>query len=345
MKQRKQYIIGIIAALGMLVMVLDTKTALLGATEGIDLCLNTVIPSLFPFIVLSAVISSSMGSCFTAILHPVAALCSMPPGSEILLFIGFLGGYPVGAQSIYQSYHCGQLTKKDAQRLLGFCNNAGPAFIFGMVGNLFSSSAAVWSIWMIQIISALVVGVLLPASNDGSSVSPQVNSLSISDALRCGIKATSSICGWVVLFRILITVCARWLNWIMTPEYKSLFAGILELTNGCISLFDIEHEGLRYILCNCFLSFGGICVAMQTISVTYDLGMGMYCRGKLMQCLVSFILSVVIQQHTFAPEERFFVHPLLIIGGFLTLIFLSEKISLKKSMAFGRRLLYNKENV
>ena len=37
------------AALGMLVLILDSKTALAGAREGIDLCIRTVIPSLFPF--------------------------------------------------------------------------------------------------------------------------------------------------------------------------------------------------------------------------------------------------------------------------------------------------------
>lgn len=40
---------GLPVALGMLLLVLDSKTALLGAKEGVMLCLSSVIPALLPF--------------------------------------------------------------------------------------------------------------------------------------------------------------------------------------------------------------------------------------------------------------------------------------------------------
>ena len=49
MKSRNQLWTGLTGAAGMLVLILDAKTALAGAKEGIQLCLYTVIPSLFPF--------------------------------------------------------------------------------------------------------------------------------------------------------------------------------------------------------------------------------------------------------------------------------------------------------
>ena len=49
MKQRDRT--SILAALGMIVLILDAKTALSGAREGIDLCMRTVIPALFPFFI------------------------------------------------------------------------------------------------------------------------------------------------------------------------------------------------------------------------------------------------------------------------------------------------------
>ena len=39
-----------VCALGMIVLILDSKTALSGCREGVTLCLNVVIPSLFPFL-------------------------------------------------------------------------------------------------------------------------------------------------------------------------------------------------------------------------------------------------------------------------------------------------------
>ena len=45
MKLRK-ILPGLVAALGMGVLILDSRTALMAAGQGVDLCLKTVIPSL-----------------------------------------------------------------------------------------------------------------------------------------------------------------------------------------------------------------------------------------------------------------------------------------------------------
>ena len=54
--------------------------------------------------------------------------------------LGIIGGYPVGAKtaiSLYEKQYC---TKAEAERMLSFCNNSGPAFILGVVGaGVFSS--------------------------------------------------------------------------------------------------------------------------------------------------------------------------------------------------------------
>ena len=47
----KRMIQGIVAAVGMLILILDTKTAILGAQNAIELCIFSVIPSIFPFLV------------------------------------------------------------------------------------------------------------------------------------------------------------------------------------------------------------------------------------------------------------------------------------------------------
>ena len=64
----------------------------------------------------------------------------LPPQGASALVLGMLSGYPVGAQTAASLYASGQLTKEETERLLGFCSNAGPAFIFGMVGGLFMDS-------------------------------------------------------------------------------------------------------------------------------------------------------------------------------------------------------------
>ena len=71
--------------------------------------------------------------------------------------------------------------------------------------------------------------------------------------------------------------------------------GLLELANGCMELSTIADAGLRAVLCSAFLSLGGLCVTMQTLSVTGSLGLGMYIPGKILQCTVSILLTLFIQ--------------------------------------------------
>ena len=162
----------IAASAAMLVLILDGKTALTGASEGIGICLNTLIPSLFPFFLLSILLTGALGEQDIPLLRPVAKLCRIPNGAESLLAIGLLGGYPVGAQNVALAYRSGQLSKEQAARMITFCNNAGPAFIFGILGSIFSFPAVPWLLWTIHIISALLVGISLPDAQDLSAVQP-----------------------------------------------------------------------------------------------------------------------------------------------------------------------------
>ena len=51
MDRKHIHFLGISAAVGLLVLIFDSSLAIQGAREGVELCLRTVIPSLFPFFV------------------------------------------------------------------------------------------------------------------------------------------------------------------------------------------------------------------------------------------------------------------------------------------------------
>ena len=101
MKHGKQWT-GIAAVLGMTVLILDSKTAIMGASQGIRLCIGTVVPAIFPFLLLSNQIISAFSG--DKILQPFARLFHFPPEAAPILIPGFLGGYPVGAQCIAKEY-------------------------------------------------------------------------------------------------------------------------------------------------------------------------------------------------------------------------------------------------
>lgn len=278
----------------MVILILDASAALESAAAGVSLCVRSVVPSLFPFLVLSIYLTGNLPAGAVPILRPLGRLCRLPSGSEGILLTGLLGGYPVGAQAVTQAWEAGAISTENARRMLGFCSNAGPAFLFGMLSPLFQAPGAVWALWGVHILSALLTGMILPSQASGNMVRVQGNAVSFPGALQRGVRVMASICGWVILFRVLIGCLERWVFWMMPDIAAVLICGLLELTNGCVSLSGIESEETRFLLASMFLSFGGLCVGMQTVSVTGKLGTGLYFPGKVLQCGITGLLCALV---------------------------------------------------
>lgn len=336
MKEKKRMIMGVVSAIGMLLLILDIKTATAGAQEGVTLCLTVLIPSLFPFFLLSMLIGNSLTGARISFMRPVSKLCGIPDGGESLLLLGFAGGYPVGAKAVAQAYESGQLQRSDAHRLLGFCSNAGPAFIFGMTSMLFTSATVPWLLWLIHIISAILTGWLLPDKRTSSCTLTKAVPLTIPQALDQSIRTMAGVCGWVILFRVILSFCQRWLFRYIPLDLQILLTGLLELSNGFTSLRSILTPGMRFLLCSIFLSFGGVCVGMQTVSVTQKLGTGRYFQGKLLQCLFSIFLSLSIMRLVFPADACPEVALLHCVSGSILTIIVLRNILLKnkKTVAF-----------
>ena len=328
----KKRLSGILSAFGMLVLILDAKTAITGAKEGIELCLMTIIPSLFPFFVLSILLTTNLSGARSKFLRPIGRLCKMPEGSESLLLIGLLGGYPTGAQAVTQTYESGFLGKEQAQRLLAFCSNAGPAFLFGICGSLFPEKWMVWMLWAVHVLSALAVAIVLPGETDDRLTCSTASHISLPQALDRALKTAARVCGWVVLFRIVIAFSEKWILRQTGMVWTVWLSGLLELTNGCCQLSCIENIGLRFLLASLFLAFGGICVTMQTVSVTASLGIGTYVRGKLLQTVFSILLSLLLQAILFTDGWKIHANPILLMIPACYLLFVLIKYEKKSSI-------------
>lgn len=333
----KRFWIGTIAALCLVILIMDTKTAISGASEGLSLCLYSIIPALFPFCVLSKLIASSLIGRQMPFLRPIGRLCGIPAGSESILILGFLGGYPVGAQCINDTYRKQAISKKDARRMLGFCSNAGPSFLFGMLGGLFEDSGPLWCILIIHVLSAVIVGCLLPEKSKQTCTLKENKTVSIPTALEESVKTLALICGWVIAFRIILCFLQRWFLWMLNPQLQIAISGILELSNGCISLYTLSGNGLRFILSSGFLSFGGLCVAMQTASVTKSIGKSIYFPGKILQTAISLLLASIVQYPLFAPDQRWSIPIWLPVSCISVILLTSILLHLnKKVVAFAQ---------
>jgi len=284
----------LLTTLCMMLLILDTRTAVAGAADGISLCLRVLMPSLLPFFLVSILLTDLLAGMTFSILRPIVRLLRIPNGSESLLLIGMLGGYPVGAQVLCQAAQAGTLTNRDSKRMMGFCNNAGPAFLFGVISQQFSNMIYPWFIWMIIILSTMYTAVILPGGSNESFSSCKKQNLTLKQGMENCLRIMAEVCGWVILFRIILAFLERWFLWLL-PNTACVAVKIsLELANGCSALTQIQNVGMRFLIAVAGLTFGGLSVLMQTVSVSGNCGIGKYLQGKVLQTSTSILMSIPV---------------------------------------------------
>ena len=338
----------VLSAAAMFVMIIDSKTSFSGAREGIELCMNVVIPSLYPFMVLSMIITSFTSNYQIRFLRRIANWLHLSPQGFQIYLISLLGGYPVGAQCICQAYQAGTIDKSEAERMLTFSNNAGPAFIFGIGLRILGRPWMCWAVWIIHILASTITAILTPGSQLYLSTKENPIPLSSSTSIiQKSVAVMATVCSWIILFRVILSFLQRWIMWILPRNWCILFAGILELANGSINLAELPSSADRLILFSFILGFGGICVLLQTKSVlsSSKLSFCNYFPGKLSHAAVSFLLSLPVASLLCENlvYSNYFIPTLGAMA--LCICYRISFIKNKKRIAFSYQSLYNGKKI
>ena len=303
MKNKSQTLQIIFSTVILIVLLIDTNTATAGVRDGIEICLNVIIPSLFPFFIITTYLNSILSDYKLPGIRYLTKKLHIPEGGESILLLGLVGGYPIGAKLIADLYKAEEIDEDTARILLGYCNNAGPSFIFGISSAAFASPIVPFALWFIHILSAVITGFLLPKPKCKKITVHQSAGKTITQATRNSISASISVCGWVIIFKIILTYLYCWFPILIKSQFGILITGILELSNGCIAAAQIPDTEIRFILFSTFFACGGLCVLLQTVSVTSTLGTGLYVHGKILQTGFSFLLACACGKVLFLSSQ------------------------------------------
>lgn len=287
MKDRFRSFLLMGAGAGMLCLIIDSRYAVQYASEALVLCLRTVVPSLFPMFVLSGLMVSALTGSGHRALSILEDLLCLPKGGGSLFLLGAVGGFPVGAQCIVQAMDVGSLSRHDAERMLGFCNNCSPAFLFGILGSVLADSYAPLFVFLIQLETAMVTARIFP-SVSGQALDVPRSTPSLPQAVTRAVRSMVSVCAWVILAGVITGFLNRWLFTFLPEPVPAIITGLMEITGGVLGLNEISDEGLRFVLCCIFVCFGGVSVLLQIQSIAGEKGlsMGVCVRQKLLQALL-----------------------------------------------------------
>lgn len=288
-KSMRRRILPTLGLLGvMALLLLCSADAAQAVRDALALCVQSVIPALFPFFVVSSLFidlgcAAVLGRSLAPIMRRLFGV-SGAGGTAFLL--GIIGGYPVGGRTAGELYRSGQCEREECERLLAFCNNAGPSFILGIAGlGCFGSVRVGAWLYLIHVGAAVMVGLLFRSTSRQMGRPEKTETPRWADALiqavRGGAMSMVSICAFVVFFLVILRLFSRF-----TGIQHGAILGIVEMTNGILRLAN-DRRG--FIWAAGLLGWGGLSVHCQTAAVLSGSGLSLkrYFIGKALQAAIS----------------------------------------------------------
>lgn len=309
----KRYGIIVLLLWLLLAMLWHPADAMAAMRGGWELCMNTVVPSLFPFLVFNDLLIHSgfvhiMNRILNRFLQPVFHV-SAHGLSAVLL--GMIGGYPLGAKSAVSLLEEGSISTKEFSRILAFCNNAGPLFVIGTVGvGMFRSSGCGYILLLSHILASGIVGLLFRNYQKeqkerrlftAKAISKKSFCLLFTDSISHAVSSILQICGYILFFQVLIRLfytvgilpfLAHTLSSLFLVEAEipaAVLSGFLEMTSGIsmIASYTPLPLQLRLSITSLLLGFGGLCIHAQTIGILGKHPKKTYLAGKALQAMFS----------------------------------------------------------
>ena len=281
-------------AAAMVLVLLSPQQAAEAVRQAMQLCAGSVIPSLFPFLVLSSLVMSSSPSPGPSLASLLGRCLGCSPAGVGVFLLSLLGGYPVGPRLIGQSVHRGELSHREAEHLLLFCNNAGPAFVLGFVGlGLLGSLRAGICLYLTHALSALLIALLFRPQKPfpdtpRSRASAPAFSQALVEAITSAGSAMVQVCAFITFF-----YTALHLLTLRTGIVHPLALGFVELTCG-LTLLSPTHAG--FVMAAGLLGWGGLSVHAQAAAALEGTGLSMknHLRGKLLQGIFAAFLGFFV---------------------------------------------------
>ena len=302
------------ALFSIILLVFYSETASSSAAKCFDICIETLMPSLFPFFVLSKIFIDSGGDLvlakiFKSIMVPLFKINSIGASAFIL---GLISGYPIGSKVAVEIYNQGLISKKEADNLICFSNNSGPLFIIGALGvGMFSSKKIGVFLYIIHILSAITLGFALrftlpkPKTKADIIPSKKQNQNIFTNAVEGGMQSLIKVFAYVIFFGIITDI----LNGagVFTPATAffgifgiesdisvALSSAVLEITSG-IKKLSVAKATLSFkiITVSFLLGWSGFSIHFQTKSVLdgFDFPFKKYLISKFLQGITASIYA------------------------------------------------------
>ena len=296
LKIEKIMIAGTAALSCCILMVAFPEMALTSARKGISLWLGNVLPALLPFFICANFLQNlGIMKYFSSGLFPFS--------------MSVLSGYPMGAKIVGDMKRAGDIDISEARRLMSFCSTSGPAFMVGAVGAGMLGSGLAGGIIAVSHYAGAVVNGMVYSKKYGSGrkadssrecIEKSGIQESLTESILSSFKALGIILDYIVMFMFVTDMLhmSGMLSFIDSQCIRALVKGFFEMTVGCGAVAECRmvSDVVRCVLCTAIMSWGGLSVMGQTMSMLSGTGIhaGFLFKSKLTHCIFSTVISLIL---------------------------------------------------
>lgn len=283
------------------VMLCFPKETLSGASDGLLLWFQIVLPTLLPFFIFTnLLIHTNSITYISYFCSPILQrlFCVSKNGSFAIL-AGFLCGYPVGAKVTADLVKTNRISLSEGKYLLSFCNNTSPAFVMSYIvlQNIKEQSLLIPTLIILYLSPILCSFLFRKCYHINSSHVTENQTQNQKLLFRFEILDTSimnafenitKVGGYIILFSILFSL-GRALPFAHVLPF-------LEITNGIPYILKLFSDfRTSYVLILALSSFGGVCAIAQTNSMLggSKLSIKTYTIEKLITAMVTSLLALL----------------------------------------------------
>lgn len=285
--------------------ILNPSLSLESAKDGILIWVNVLLPSLFPFFIISEILINFgfvdfVGKLLKPLMKP---LFNVPGEGAFPLTMSMLSGYPVGAKLTSRLREEKLITKEEGNRLICFCSTSGPLFMLGAVSiSMLGDSKLAPLIIIPHYVSLLLIGLFIGTFTLKSNIGKKeakienlwheiqnsyllwiktkkpIGSL-ITKSVKESMDSILLIGGIVIFYSVLIEILFNislvhnfivYISNLFSIDVqliKGITAGLIEMTTGCKTIATANVDILyKIIAINFIIGWSGISIHSQALS-------------------------------------------------------------------------------
>jgi len=271
---------------------------------GFDIWKNNIFPTLFPFFVLSELLINYgfvelLAHFFSPLMQKVFKIDGK---TSFILFMSMLSGFPSNAKYVVELLNKNEIDLCSANKILLFTHFSNPLFIIGTLSIFLNSKKIAILILIVHYLTNFIIGLIFRntfiSKNNNCKFKekiPKRFSLAFKDAIIGSIDTLLLILGTIITFLVITNIINNCLN--LNDYFKTIINGMFEMTQGLkyVSITDFSLK-VKSILSVMFLSFGGISVHMQVLSIISDTNLKYqpYLIARLLHATIAGILMYTL---------------------------------------------------